>query len=147
VHKIRIATLSDIPSVALNLREEDKREVMEGYGVNPVLSFALQIVTSYTVIFYTPDGKTAGMAGVEKNGCVWMLCTKAIDKFPITFIRQARNWLNTLPHKLLYNIADIRNIEHLKLLKHLGFKFLRVIPNGPNNLYFVEFAKLKGEYN
>ena len=144
MHKIRIATLSDVPSVALDLRKEDKREVMEGVGLNPALALAELVLSNYTVIFYTPDGRTAGMAGVSNDGCVWMLCTDAIDKFPITFIRQARNWLNTLPHKLLYNIADIRNIEHLKLLKHLGFKFLRVIPHGPNNLYFVEFAKLKG---
>ena len=144
MHKIRIATLSDVPSVALDLRKEDKREVMEGCGLNPALALAELVLSNYTVIFYTPDGRTAGMAGVSNDGCVWMLCTDAIDKFPITFIRQARNWLNTLPHKLLYNIADIRNIEHLKLLKHLGFKFLRVIPHGPNNLYFVEFAKLKG---
>tara|TARA_R100001082_G_scaffold25224_1_gene12416 strand:+ start:1198 stop:1635 length:438 start_codon:yes stop_codon:yes gene_type:complete len=144
MHKIRIATLSDVPSVALDLRKEDKREVMEGFGLNPALALAELVLSNYTVIFYTPDGRTAGMAGVSNDGCVWMLCTDAIDKFPITFIRQARNWLNTLPHKLLYNIADIRNIEHLKLLKHLGFKFLRVIPHGPNNLYFVEFAKLKG---
>ena len=143
MHKIRIATLSDVPSVALDLRKEDKREVMEGFGLNPALALAELVLSNYTVIFYTPDGRTAGMAGVSNDGCVWMLCTDAIDKFPITFIRQARNWLNTLPHKLLYNIADIRNIEHLKLLKHLGFKFLRVIPHGPNNLYFVEFAKLK----
>ena len=144
MHKIRIATLSDVPSVALDLRKEDKREVMEGFGLNPALALAELVLSNYTVIFYTPDSRTAGMAGVSNDGCVWMLCTDAIDKFPITFIRQARNWLNTLPHKLLYNIADIRNIEHLKLLKHLGFKFLRVIPHGPNNLYFVEFAKLKG---
>ena len=143
MHKIRIATLSDVPSVALDLRKEDKREVMEGFGLNPALALAELVISNYTVIFYTPDGWTAGMAGVSNDGGVWMLCTDAIDKFPITFIRQARNWLNTLPHKLLYNIADIRNIEHLKLLKHLGFKFLRVIPTGPNNLYFVEFAKLK----
>ena len=144
MHKIRIANLSNVPSVALDLRKEDKREVMEGFGLNPALALAELVLSNYTVIFYTPDGRTAGMAGVSNDGCVWMLCTDAIDKFPITFIRQARNWLNTLPHKLLYNIADIRNIEHLKLLKHLGFKFLRVIPHGPNNLYFVEFAKLKG---
>tara|TARA_R100001082_G_scaffold109053_1_gene85449 strand:- start:13016 stop:13453 length:438 start_codon:yes stop_codon:yes gene_type:complete len=143
VHKIRIATLSDVPTIALNLREEDYREVIEGFGANPLLSIASEVVSNYTVIFYTPDGKAAGMAGVSKDGCIWMLCTNAIDKFPITFIRQAKNWVNTLPHKLLYNIVDIRNFQHLKLLKHLGFKFLRIIPNGPNNLYFIEFAKLK----
>ena len=92
MHKIRIATLSDVPSVALDLRKEDKREVMEGFGLNPALALAELVLSNYTVIFYTPDGRTAGMAGVSNDGCVWMLCTDAIDKFPITFIRQARNW-------------------------------------------------------
>ena len=143
MYKLKLAQLSDVPEVALNLREDDKREVIEGAGLNPVLSFAECIVSSYTIKFITADGRIAGLAGVNADGCIWMMCTKCNSEYPLTFVKTAHYWLSTLPHKLLYNVADIRNTSHLKLLKHLGFKFLRVIPTGPNNLYFVEFAKLK----
>ena len=41
---------------------------------------------------------------------------------------------------MLWNICDSRNKVHLKLLKFLGFKFLREVKYGPNNVTFIEFA-------
>jgi hypothetical protein len=142
VFKIRPATRDDVADIALNLRSDDYREVVEGAGLNPVLSISLSISSGSAIVFDTPDGKAAGVDGVDASGCIWMLCTDKIEQYPIAFVRQARSWIDSLPHKLLYNKADIRNTVHLKLLKHLGFKFLRVVHYGPNNLYFVEFVRL-----
>ena len=91
-----------------------------------------------------PNGKTAGMAGVGPTGEVWMLCTPAIHEYPITFAREAKRWLEQRNEKLLWNIVDSRNTVHLKLLKFLGFKFLRKFEHGPNNVQFIEFCRVHG---
>ena len=94
-----------------------------------------------TVYFEVPNGKTAGLAGVESNGLIWMLCTPAIHDYPLTFAREAKRFIESRKEKLLWNIVDKRNTEHLKLLKFLGFKFLREIKFGPNQLAFIEFCR------
>ena len=135
-------TYKEVAYIAENLRQDDWRELQEGWGINPALALFLDTLQGHTVVFHVPNGKTAGIAGVSDDGCVWMLCTPAIEDYPITFIREAKRWLESLPHKVLYNCADVRNTTHLKLLKHLGFKFLDVKIQGPKNLYFVEFIRL-----
>ena len=69
-----------------------------------------------------------------------MLCTPVIEQYPHTFAREAKRFIERREEKLLWNIADKRNKVHLKLLKFLGFKFLREINYGPNNLPFIEFC-------
>ena len=80
------------------------------------------------------------MAGVHEGGQIWMLCTPAIYDYPHTFAREAKRYVNSRTEKLLWNFVDERNKVHIKLLRFLGFKFLRRFPYGPNNLSFIEFA-------
>ena len=94
------------------------------------------------VYFTVPDGKTAGLAGVGDGGVIWMLCTPDIHRYPITFAREAKRYVDNRKEPLLWNIVDCRNTVHLKLLKFLGFKFLRKVRNGPNNLEFIEFCRV-----
>ena len=89
-----------------------------------------------------PNGKTAGMAGVGDGGTIWMLCTPAIHEYPITFARESKRFIESRTEPLLWNVVDARNEVHLKLLKFLGFKFLRKIPFGPNQLSFIEFCRV-----
>ena len=95
------------------------------------------------VYFTVPDGKTAGMAGVGEEGDIWMLCTPDIHRYPITFAREAKRYVDSRTEPLLWNIVDVRNKAHLKLLKFLGFKFLREVKHGPNNLTFIEFCRVR----
>ena len=96
------------------------------------------------VYFTVPDGKTAGLAGVGDDGAIWMLCTPEIERYPITFAREAKRYVDSREEPLLWNIVDCRNTVHLKLLKFLGFKFLRKFEYGPNNLHFIEFCRVHG---
>jgi hypothetical protein len=139
---IQRATVQDAINVALNLREEDRSEIIHGHGHSPMVSLLLGVKATHSITAFAPDGKPACMAGVDEYGGIWMLCTPEIHQAPRSFVRQAKRWVDSLPYRYLYNRADIRNTVHLKLLKHFGFKFLRVVPHGPNNLYFVEFIKL-----
>ena len=70
------------------------------------------------------------------------LCTPAILKYPVTFAREAKRYVDSRQEKLLWNIVDKRNTVHLKLLRFLGFKFLREIEHGPNKLTFIEFCRV-----
>ena len=127
--------------VASNLRPDDRREVEEGHGVDPFIMITAKAQEGSCVYFNVPNGKTAGMAGVDPGGLIWMLTTQAIEEYPITFAREAKRYVER-QKGLLWNIVDERNTVHLKLLKFLGFKFLRKISHGPNQLSFIEFCNV-----
>ena len=140
---IHSATIEAAIKVASNLLPEDRLEVEEGHGLNPIEELTIQAKKGSCVWFEVPNGKTAGMAGVGPEGQVWMLCTPAILEYPITFAREAKRFIESRPEPLLWNIVDKRNKVHIKLLRFLGFKFLRKISHGPNNLSFIEFCRVR----
>ena len=133
--------------VASNLREDDYREVYEGHGHYPLLYLPLAAFNGDTVWFEVPNGKIAGLAGVQDGGQIWMLCTNAIHEYPLTFARESKRFIESRKEKLLWNIVDKRNTAHLKLLKFLGFKFLRELKHGPNQLTFIEFCRVRTSIN
>ena len=139
IHKI---TLEAAEEVASNLRLEDRREVEEGHGIDATEALLEAAQNPSYVYFTVPNGKTAGMAGGDPGGQIWMLCTPAIQEYPITFAREARRFVERQQDKLLWNVVDKRNTVHLKLLKFLGFKFLREVEFGPNKLSFIEFVRI-----
>tara|TARA_R100001594_G_scaffold38565_1_gene69885 strand:+ start:2173 stop:2631 length:459 start_codon:yes stop_codon:yes gene_type:complete len=139
---IRPITLEAAKEVASNLRLEDRREIEEGHGVDSTSTLLEAVQKPSCVYFTVPNGKTAGMAGVDTGGLIWMVCTPAIHDYPIWFARQAKRYVERQQDKLLWNIVDKRNTVHLKLLKFLGFKFLRELKHGPNQLTFIEFCRV-----
>ena len=128
--------------VASNILPEDHREVEEGHGHEPKVILPLTYDMRDSVYFRVPNGELAGRAGVHGEGEIWMLCTPAILKYPMTFAREAKRYVERQQDKLLWNVVDKRNKVHLKLLKFLGFKFLRELKYGPNNLSFIEFCRV-----
>ena len=128
--------------VASNLLPDDYREVAEGHGHDPMEAIPQCSKIGDTIYFTVPDGQLAGVAGVQPDGRIWMLCTPAILKYPMTFAREARRFVESREEKLLWNIVDKRNTVHMKLLRFLGFKFLRELKHGPNNLSFIEFCRV-----
>ena len=128
--------------VASNLLPAARREVEEGHGIDSTEALVDAVQKPSCVYFVVPNGKTAGMAGVDPGGQIWMLCTPVIHDYPIAFAREAKRYVERQPNKLLWNVVDKRNKVHLKLLKFLGFKFLRELKYGPNNLSFIEFCRV-----
>jgi hypothetical protein len=148
MNQYRKATVADAIEVANNLRPEDLDELLRlGHDR---LGVALSVVFSdVAVSFFNSEGEIAGVAGIcpgaeDGIGLIWMLCTPVVQTQPHTFVRQAKKWLKTEQgnYRLLWNLADARNIYHHKLLKMLGFKALRSIPAGPYQLPFLEIVKL-----
>ena len=128
--------------VASNLRPDDFREISEGYGLDPKVYLPIMAQAPSGVYFTSPSGKIAGMAGVGKQGDIWMLCTPVIHEQPTLFARQAKRYVDSREEPLLWNIVDSRNEAHLKLLKFLGFKFLRKLKHGANYVTFIEFCRV-----
>jgi len=140
---IQPCTLEAAYEVASNLRDDDLREVVEGHGHDPKVSLPINSLQGTCVSFTVPNGKTAGVAGIVGDNCIWMLTTPAIHEYPITFAREAKRFIESRPEPYLWNIVDKRNTVHLKLLQFLGFKFLREVTYGPNNLTFIEFIRVR----
>ena len=139
IHPITIEAAKEVAS---NLLPDDLREVVEGYGLDPMETLVSVASKSSCIYFTMPNGKTAGMAGVDPGGQIWMLCTPVIKDYPVTFVKEAKRYVDSREEKLLWNIADKRNTVHLKLLRFLGFKFLRELTYGPNQLTFIEFCRV-----
>ena len=140
--EIRPITLEAAEEVASNLLPADRREAEEGHGVDADSYITAEAEEGNAVYFTMPNGKTAGMAGVEENGLIWMLCTPVIYDYPIAFVKGARGFVESRTEPLLWNVVDERNVVHLRLLKFLGFKFLQKISYGPNQLPFIEFCRV-----
>ena len=129
-------------TVASNLSSDDIKECIQGHGIDP-FSLALEALSGDdSYYFKAPNGKSAAIGGVESNGKIWMLCTDLIKEYPRTFARDCKRMINSRPEKLLWNVVDKRNTTHIKLLRFLGFKFLREVLHGPNLLTFIEFCKI-----
>ena len=142
----RPASFKDGVVVLNHMRPEDKAEVV-GMG-HKLIHVPFGVLASEHPTFFHVDDEPAGIAGVVRlsptEGQIWMLCTPLITERPITFVRQAKAWLESVEqdYELLWNLADARNHVHHKLLKHLGFKALRTVPAGPEALPYYEIVKL-----
>ena len=143
----REATVKDALLVANNLRDEDRSEI-EGLGQTPISIVFWTLLSEPCYAFFNHEGEIGGIAGITKDprpntGIIWMLCTPAITKNPVTFVRQAKQWLSEYQDNyILWNLADARNTFHHKLLKLLGFKAIRSVPSGPYQLPYLEIVKL-----
>ena len=138
---IHPCTLAAAYEVATSLRQEDLREVVEGHGLQPTIDIPLASLRGSCVHFTAPDGRIAGLAGIEDDGRVWMLTTPVILDFPVAFAREAKRFIDSRTERVLWNYVDKRNTVHIKLLKFLGFTFLEEVTLGPNNLPFIKFER------
>ena len=142
VSKVKILpiTLEAAYEVASNLRPEDRRECVEGHGIEPIIHVVLASQNGSCWSFTMPNGETAGIVGIIDDQ-IWMLCTPVIHQYPLTFAREAKRWLDSRTEPYLWNVVDKRNTVHIRLLKFLGFTFHEELSFGPNNLPFIRFDR------
>ena len=136
-------TMEAAVEAASNLTPADYKEVCEGHGLFPRFHIPISAMQGDSVVVQTPDGKTAAIGGVSEDGQIWLLSTPRIEEHPLALARDIKRFVDNRKEKLLWNIVDKRNTAHLKLLKFLGFKFLREFKYGPNQLTFIEFCRVR----
>lgn len=135
---MRPALLSDAEGIAVRLRPEDKREVETATGLPAAevvpLSFQLS-VEAYAMRLTNQQGKIeddpTALFGVcgdphePERGVLWMVASSEIVRAPISFLREARHWLDHFSRLYpagLHALADSRNGLHLRWLRLLSFQ-------------------------
>lgn len=124
--------------MASSLREDDHKECVEGHGVVPIHAIPLASIRDECYTFTVPNNELAGIVGIGSDYQIWMLCTPAIQKYPHTFAKEAKRFIEGRSEPYLWCSADARNLVHLKLLQFLGFKEEQRLIYGPNNLQFIQ---------
>ena len=149
----RPTRVSDIPYVAEFMREEDVAEVRAQSGQTPQLSLLHSFFKGDPCMtMIGRDGRPMGMWGVVPQradvGCIWMLCTDdlALDRLnAMRFLREARVHLDAIQarYRVLCNLADARNVVHIKWLRWMGFTFIKSHPQyGTEGRLFLEFVRI-----
>jgi len=112
----------------VSLCEADREElaVSQAQPLGAVMRGIFDSVAPVTIL--DKHGNIAAIAGVvhvsDVLGAPWMLSTDATKTEPLTFVRQAREWVDqqlTTYERLAHRVYRY-NHDHIRLLKLLGFK-------------------------
>jgi hypothetical protein len=128
---VRPSVKSDCRAVASRLRDADRAEC-ELWGLDPEASMSVGFQFSIQpMTLIGPSGKPAAMFGVTTGGSdatIWLLGTDEITRFPVTFLRQSKAWIEHLVVPVrnsgfrgIGNWVDMRNTKHVNWLLWVGF--------------------------
>lgn len=144
------ATGEHLAQMIGRIRDDDARELEDGYGEDPYFvlgqSFAASVLCWAAVV----DRETIAMFGVVPRGPwpagrPWMIGTKDLDKHRFKFVKGCREvvqeMLGTFPS--LENVVDVRNRKTIRWLRWLGFDFGKIILVGQKNLPYQIFSMEK----
>ncbi|MFB2563649.1 phage protein Gp13 family protein [Rhizobium sp. IMFF44] len=142
----------DVTYLAPRLREADRQELLAAGSPSPEQSLTDGLMLSKQCIsIVDEEDRAVAMFGVcpsseEGVGFVWLLGSDEIKRDKTKFLRRSKQWVDIFHEEfaVLTNFVDRRNEVHLKWLRWLGFKFLRIVnAPGPGNLPFYEFARIR----
>ena len=68
--------------------------------------------------------------------------TNKVKDNPRTAVRFGKALMEHINRPYLWTTIDIKNTDLINLAKYLGFKVLRVFPDGPDNVYSIEIVRL-----
>ena len=146
--KLIKSKLSEVYKLAPRLREDDKKEVI-ATGSTPLNSLKEGVKTSTECIsVYDSTNTIIGMYGytlLQNNvAIVWFLGSDDIEKYPLTFIKEGKNFINNLTKKGLTvtNYVYSKNPTHIKFLQCIGCTIEFSKPIYVNNEIFYRFFKL-----
>lgn len=138
---LKPATINDVPALVNQMLEKGLRD-FERVGQHPVLSLALYIYEDESYLIYGPDGSLYGAYGITKDNGIWIQMTDKVKENPRTAVRFGKALMKYINRPFLWTTIDIQNTTLINLSRYLGFKVLRVFPDGPNNVYSIEIVRL-----
>lgn len=132
-----------------NLRPGDRREMAVAHpGLTVDDLWGSCKAPHQATSAFAPDGKLICIFGVNEYplsptvGIPWLLGTPLLDRYMLSVCKLARKhvagWHER--YETLTNVTDSRNTRILRWLKWLGFKFLSVVPMGPQAVPFIHFS-------
>jgi len=135
------ATINDVLELTSQMLDRGLLD-FERVGQHPVLSLALYIHEDDSYLIYGKDGSLYGAYGVSDNNMVWIQMTNQVKTNPLTTVRFGKALMEHINRPYLWTTIDIKNTELINLARYLGFKVLRVFPDGPDNVYSIEIVRL-----
>jgi len=135
------ATITDIPALVSQMLEMGLND-FERIGQHPILSLALYVHYDDSYLIYGPDGSLYGAYGVSQDNAVWIQMTNKVKENPLTTVRFGKALMEHINRPFLWTTIDIQNTTLINLSRYLGFKVLRVFPDGPDNVYSIEIVRL-----
>lgn len=142
--RIYEAQRHSIEHLAANLRQEDIDEIEANSGKSPyeAISEGIKHSEHSWVIWSVEPLMTFG---VMHDGRIWAVGSDLIKKHWRPFLRHSRTVIERLQshYPILHNTVDARNKVHIRWLKWLDFKFIKLHPKaGVAEIPFWEFVRI-----
>ena len=149
VHEVVGVEEWHILSLAENMQQEDRDSVLALAGNSPEQAIRASVTASIESNTWLADGKVMVIRGVSRRTflsphiCVWMLGARGIRKYPVSFLKGSREWVEEMLDRYghLINYVDQRNQRSLKWLKWLGFTVHPAVPLNNQLFHLVEKRK------
>lgn len=135
------ATINDVLELTSQMLDRGLQD-FERVGQHPILELALYIHEDDSYLIYGTDGSLYGAYGVSDNNGIWIQMTNQVKANPLTTVRFGKALMEHINRPYLWTTIDIKNTELINLARYLGFKVLRVFPDGPDNVYSIEIVRL-----
>lgn len=141
--------MTDCLDLSKNLREQDEVEISLSNGYSPLQAITLSFTMSQECHTIMYNDAPVGMFGVVDSGMFaapWLLASKEIEQFPVTFIKECTKWVDSMndKHPLLINYVHKENTAAIKWLKYLGFRFTKLYEHyGVGQAPFYQFVRIK----
>lgn len=140
--------VADIHTLAANMREADRLEVMASHGPDLEEGVRQSLQVSSHMWAVDIDGQLAILGGIAVHNLLegiaspWLLGTKTLEQHPGVLIREGGYYLNVAKslYPYLFNYVDARNTKAQRWLRRVGFKFdQEPVPFGVLQLPFYRF--------
>ncbi len=143
--QVRDSIVSDIYTLANNLRQDDRAEVT-GLGLDPRIalrnSFRNAIIRRTALV----NGEIAAMWGLggtmlSYEGVPWLMTTPAVEAVPVSFVKVGRAQLDEmLRHRsFLSNFVQASYRRACRFLEVMGFVLDPPVGLGPDRVPFRRF--------
>lgn len=146
--KIIPSVLEDVYELAPNLRQEDINE-LSAFNLTAEDGLLRGFTLSEECFSVKENNKTIGIFGISEFdlppyfGSIWFLGSKETEKYPITFVKEGRKFVNRFLQKydILINAVDGRNTKHIEWLRRIGMTITK--PININGYEFLQFYKIR----
>lgn len=146
--EIRDSVQSDILPIAVNMRDEDAKEVYDSHLLSPYSALSKAMKSrgdSWTIVV---DGVPIGMVGVSNKsllgnkGNPWLLGTDKLTESTRLFVQFSKLLLKNMSkgYSRLENYISVENKSTMRWLKFLGFEFGEQIKS-VTGVMFIKFYK------
>jgi hypothetical protein len=148
---IEVIQATDAHALGLNIRPEDRKEIIAGSGLEPTYALRRSVQVSTTAWTATVNGEPAAIFGVgplnilNGMGSPWLISSPEITDNTFEFLRKSRDYVEEMhqTYPVLFNLVHSENQISIRWLRWLGFLIHEPIKYGKFGTMFRPFEKVK----